>query len=171
MSALQRLAAAEFDGWTGLPAGLSLGDVDAVLSLEDGASGRGLLGDERNAAEWVAAESEHYEGGVRVWHEGGAVLVIEATDPAEAGRPLTAPDLGEPEATLDTALGPLVLEGGELVYASRGLSLRVNPDNGILLGAFAFAPTTLEDYRARLRPHLPPTQRLPLHASRRRSAR
>ena len=161
MSALQRLAGGELDGWTGLPGGLVLADVGAVMQLGHGASGNGVLGDEQREAQWVAAQSERYQGGVRVWHDGGHVLVIEARDPAEAGHLPAAPDLGEPEATFDTTLGMLVLEGGELVYASRGLALRVNPGNGILLGALAFAPTTVEDYRARLRPDLPPPTPLP----------
>jgi hypothetical protein len=161
MSALQRLAGGELDGWTGLPGGLVLADVGAVMPLGHGASGNGVLGDEHRDAQWVAAASERYQGGVRVWHDGGAVLVIEARDPTEAGRLPTAPDLGEPEATLDTTLGMLVLEGGELVYASRGLSLRVNPANRILLGVLAFAPTSAADYGARLRPDLPPPTPLP----------
>ena len=158
---LRCFAAADAACWPGLPAGLALEDVAAVLPLAEDVRGEGVLGQERRPAAWVGAESSTYEGGVRVWHEGGRVLVLEGRDPVdEDGAPLAAPDLGRPEARLDTVLGPLVLPGGERVYAARGLALRVNPENGLLLGVLAFAPTTAQDYRARLRPELQPMRLL-----------
>jgi hypothetical protein len=150
-----RFAAADLDGWRGLP-------PDLPRPKLEGPVGRGALGEEQRAAGWVAAESEVWEGGLRVWHDDTSVLVLEGRDPVDAaGAPLSAPELGEPEAVLDTFLGRLPLAHGELVYASRGLALRVNPENGLLLGALGFAPTTVEEYRARLRPSVPPPRRLP----------
>jgi len=158
--ALRAFAAADARAWPGMPAGLALGDVAAVLPLAEDVWGEGVLGEERRRAAWVGAESSVYEGGVRVWHESELVLVLEGRDPVDAdGEPLVAPDVGRPDALLDTVLGRLVLPGGERVYAARGLALRVNPENCLLLGVLAFAPTTPEDYSARLRPELPP-QRL-----------
>jgi hypothetical protein len=159
---LFRLAAAQLGDWTGLPAGLTIADVGAVLALDDEVRGSGLLGEDRQSAEWVAAESALYDGGVRVWHDGGDVLLVEAHHPLVDGAPVAAPSLGEPDVALNATLGHLNLEGGELVYASRGLSLRVNPVNGVLLAVLAFAPTTAEDYRARLRPDQPRARRRPL---------
>ena len=89
------------------------------------------------------------------------MLLLEGRDPFDdAGEPLAAPDAGEPEAVLDTVLGRLRLPAGELVYASRGLALRVNPANGVLLGVLGFVPTTADAYRERLRPELPPKRLL-----------
>lgn len=159
---LDRFAAAEVEDWQGLPAGLSLADVGVVFPLGDGATGSGRLGDERRPARWISVASEVYKGGLRIWHDEGAVLVIEGRDPFDAaGAPLAAPDLGEPEAALDTVLGRLTLAGGEHVHAARGLALRVNPENGLLLGVLGFAPVTADDYRARLRPELEPSRLLP----------
>jgi hypothetical protein len=61
----------------------------------------------------------------------------------------------------ETFLGRLRLEGGKRVYASRGLALRVNPENGVLLGAVGFAPTDTAEYRARLRPEVGRQRLLP----------
>jgi len=159
---LRTFEAADVAAWRGLPAELSLDDVGAALRLEGGAVGDGYLGDERHAAHWIAAESATYEGGFFVWHDGGQVLVFEGRDPVDSsGDPLVAPDLGEPEAMLDSVLDRLFLPGGEPVYATRGLALRVNPENGLLLGVLGFAPTTADAYRARLRPELPPRRPLP----------
>jgi hypothetical protein len=157
---LRSFAAADASDWPGLPAGLALADVGEVLALSE-VTGNGALGDARRPAAWVAAASRVYRGGLRVWHEHGAVVLLEGRDPFdEAGQPLVAPEAGEPEALLETSLGRLRLADGERVYASRGLALRVNPANGVLLGVLAFVPTTADDYRERLRPALPPKRLL-----------
>ena len=65
------------------------------------------------------------------------------------------------EALLPAVLGPLVLDDGERVYPERGLAVRANPANGVLLELIGFAPTTAEDYRTRLRPALPVETPLP----------
>lgn len=157
---LRDFATPDVAAWHGLPAGLALSDVGDVLELS-GVTGRDLLGEERRKVAWVAAPSAVYRGGLRVWHEAGVVVLLEGRDPFAAGEPLAAPDLGAPEAVLDTVLGRLRLPGGELVYASRGLALRVNPQNGVLLGVLGFAPTSSDEYRERLRPDLPPRRLLP----------
>ena len=157
---LRRFAAADVAGWQGLPTGLALADVAEDMNPAD-ATGQGVLGEARRPAAWVAARSGVYRGGLRVWHEQGHVLLLEGRDPFDAaGEPLAAPDAGEPETVLDTALGRLRLPDGELVYASRGLALRVNPANGVLLGVLGFVPTTTDAYRERLRPDLQPRRLL-----------
>ena len=160
--ALRLFAAADVADWTGLPAALPLAEAAAALSGGQGPAGVGFLGDERRRAQWISIPSRVYSGGLRVWHEGGLVVVVEGLDPLDAsGGTLAAPDLGEPQTTLDTFLGRLRLKGGERVYASRGLALRVNPDNGVLLGAVGFARTDATEYRARLRPEVGRQRLLP----------
>ena len=152
---LRAFAAADPSAWRGLPDGLELGDVAAVLGLDRELGGEGIVGAERRPAAWVSGESEVYEGGLRVWHEAGRVLVLEGRDPIDAGgNPLSAPELGEPEAVLDSVLARVRLPGGERVYAQRGLALRVNPENRLLLAVLGFAPTDAADYAARIRPEL-----------------
>ena len=163
---LLMLAAAELAEWRGLAARVPLVDVAAVLPVEDGPTGTDLLGEDRRPVAWSSVESEVYEGGLRVWHEDGLALLLEGRDPVDStGEPMQAPDLGEAEALLDSVLGRVFLPGGERVFAARGLALRVNPENGLLLGVLGFAPTTVEDYRVRLRPELPPQRLLPDPAS------
>ena len=166
MHVVRLLATADLADWRGLPPGLPLAEIGTVLRLEDGPTGRGLLGEDRRPAEWASAESDVYEGGLRVWHDDGLVVLLEGRDPVDpSGEPLRALELGDPEEVLDSVLGRLFLPGGERVFASRGLALRVNPENGLLLGVLGFAPTTVEEYRARLRPELPPQRLLPDPAS------
>ena len=164
--ALRLFAAADVADWAGLPAVLPLADAAAALTLESGAAGVGSLGDEHRRAQWISIPSQVFAGGLRLWHDGDLVLVVEGHDPVDAaGAPLAAPDAGEPEATLDTFLGRLRLEGGERVYASRGLALRVNPENGLLLGAIGFAPSAADEYRTRLRPEVGRQRLLPTPAA------
>lgn len=135
----------------GLPAAVA--PADLPFAVDPGATGRGVLGAGTRHA-WVAAESGVYEGGARAWlDDDGAVVLLEGEDPVDgAGEPLLLPDLGEPEVLLEAVLDRLVLDGGERAYPSRGLVVRVNPANAVVLGVLVFAPTTPEDYLARLRP-------------------
>jgi len=136
--------------WTGLPA-VTRGELD----LDEAVEGRwGSLGDPPRPARWCAGPQGCFEGGTRCWLDpSGTVDVLEGVMPASAdGEPLTAPGLGEPSLRLDAQLDEVGLRGGELVYPDRGLAVRMNPENGLLLGLVGFVPTTAEDYVRRLRP-------------------
>jgi hypothetical protein len=156
MSTLADFAAVRLAGWTGLPPGLGLADVpflgaDPVQVLV------APVGDPPRTGRWVPCGSTVFEGGLRAWVDAGTVVLLDGDDPVDgSGEPMTAPDLGEPTARLDTVLDTLVLPNGELVYAARGLALRVNPDNNLLLGVRGFVPTTVANYRRHLRPRLTP---------------
>jgi hypothetical protein len=114
----------------------------------------GRLGDPPYAVRRVALPPGCFAGGLTAWiDDDDRVLVLEGVRPrtAEGGR-IPVPDLGAPALRLATILGSLTLEGGELAYPGRGLAVRVNPENGVLLGLVGFAPTTPGDYVRRLRP-------------------
>lgn len=140
---------ADVSRWRGLPAT----DPDD-LGIEGAYREHGELGDPPSPARWCAGPPGCFEDGVRCWLDAsGSVAVVEGLLPVEAdGTPLKAPDLGEPALRLDTTLDIVVMHGGELVYPGRGLAVRVNPENGILLALVGFAPTTADDYARRLRP-------------------
>jgi len=164
-SAVEAFESVDLAAWPGLPELAYLADVQGVLPVDEEVFGVGLLGSEERREIWFAVESSVYEGGLRIWVHDDHVLVIEGRHPVDAtGEPLPAPDLGPPDIALETVLGPLVLERGELVYGTRGLALRVNPENDLLLGAVGFAPTTAQDYVERLRPRLE-SRRLLAHAA------
>lgn len=180
MSRLQQALAAFADAdtaaWPGLPAGTVLadlqgmpadtddgdtdGDADAggalaafAAALEDDDRRPGEAGDPPQLVQWLPVEAPRYAGGLRLWIDGADVLAVEGVHPLDAaGAFLPAPDLGTPEETCDAQLGPLLLAGGERVYAARGLAVRLNPENGLLLSLVGFAPTTAQYYLARLRP-------------------
>lgn len=165
LAGLRSFAAADVIGWRGLPAGLRLDDLDDLLGFDPGFRLRGERGDPSVTCPWVPVTSDVFDGGLRLWLEGDLVVLVEGVHPLDSSREFTAaPQLGEPEGVLDSFLGPLALDGGEQVYAARGLAVRVNPENGLLLGLVGFRPTTLEDYVARLRPVQSPTPLVPAGA-------
>jgi hypothetical protein len=156
---------ADLGAVTPIPSPLTLGDIEALTAVARDIGGRGRLGSNRRDAEWVAAESSVYEGGLRVWVDGDLVLLLEGDSPVDGGGdPLVAPELGPPERSLETMLADVRLKGGEHIHASRGLSVRINPGNGLLLGVRVFSPTTPDDYVANLRPDSP-MERSPLEST------
>jgi hypothetical protein len=166
--ALRALVAdADVSGWTGLPE-LSTEATAAAFRVDLlGARLRtGELGDPPRHGRWIAAPTRRFAGGLRLWLdpddlEARRVVLVQALAPQGDDGWLAAPDLGEPGLLLPAVLGPLVLDDGERVYPERGLAVRANPANGVLLELIVFAPTTAEDYRTRLRPALPVETPLP----------
>jgi hypothetical protein len=152
------LADADVSTWAGLPA-LGAAEVADALRVDLGTVRvrHDDRGDPPSSGAWVAAPTRRFAGGLRLWldddREAPRVVLIEGVAPrGDDGGALTAPDLGPADELLEAALGPLLLEGGERVYAGRGLAVRLNPENGVLLGLLGFAPTTADAYRTRLRP-------------------
>jgi hypothetical protein len=46
------------------------------------------------------------------------------------------------------------MAGGEHIYAGRGITVVVNPDNQFVVHVAVYPPTTVADYLERLRPSL-----------------
>lgn len=150
--------AADVSTWTGLPtdAATALGiDVGEVLVVD------GLLGEPPSSTSWTALATHRFTDGLRAWLDDERVILIEGHMPAgDDGELLGIPELGRPDAALDLVFGPLTIASGELVYASRGLAVCVNPRSRVLLAIRGFAPTTLEEYLHRLRAVPEPELRL-----------
>jgi hypothetical protein len=154
VAALERV---DLFGWDGLPADVLVRNLSEAFDVGADDIGTGLAGDPPGLRRWLALPSTRYTGGLVAWCDDDHVVLLEGRDPVdEQGELLTTPDIGEPEATFATPLGRLWLDDGERVVASRGLAVRVNPANGLLLGVLGFVPTTVDDYARRVRPHLEP---------------
>jgi hypothetical protein len=163
-AALRAFARRDFHDWRGLAPNTSLGETAAIFEVDDDWRGVAKLGSDRREATWVSAQVEGYEKAVRVWLDEALVLLIDAESPTLlTGLPMLLRAIGTPEAKLDSYLGTFPLPESEWVYPGRGLTLYVNPENGILLRLAVFAPATLDVYRRRLRLDLQ-MRRLPLRA-------
>ena len=87
----------------------------------------------------------------------GAAFPIGGACPSD-DRAAVLPDLREMTLRRGGVVQPAQGDeaGEELAFVARfpgrGLAVRVNPENGILLALVGFAPTTADDYARRLRP-------------------
>jgi hypothetical protein len=133
-----------------LPAGLPLGEVAAALGADPDAFGRWFLGDPAREAFWCPAiDIDGFDDTIKIWFRDGIVLKLEGEwpelDPDRAGV------LGAPELRLDHQLDVLVVQGGEQVWPSKGISLKLNDSQSLVVGLSTFPPTTADGYRETLR--------------------
>ncbi|HET8927445.1 MAG TPA: hypothetical protein VFN24_06395 [Microbacterium sp.] len=157
LDAVHRLLHADLAGWAGLPA-LSPDESIAAFGVDPRRApvNRDARGDPPAPGGWIAIAASGYARGVRLWlDDDRRIVLVHGVWPRRGAEPIPAPDLGPADELLDAELGGLVQRHGERVHATRGLALRVAPATGELLEVLAFAPTSPEDYRARLRPALP----------------
>jgi hypothetical protein len=61
--------------------------------------------------------------------------------------PAAADELGPPELRLDHRIDVTVVEGGEHIWASRGIALKLNRSGTLAVGLSTFPPTTPAKYR------------------------
>jgi hypothetical protein len=151
---LAAFARGELSGWRGLERETTIDDVVAVFAVDREFTGTSPLGATFEPAGWMAAAAEAFPGGIRVWHRGDLVALLDAhAGLGTAADAALLAELGEPEARWDGALGPIPVPGSEWVYARRGLTLYVDPETRRVDRVLAYAPTSVEAYAQRARPH------------------
>lgn len=163
--ALRAFAARDFRAWQGLAPETSLADVAAVCDVDTTWRASARLGEAHRRAEWLGGTFREYELGIRIWVEPGQhrVLLMDTESPVlVTDLPVLLQTLGTPEAILDSYLGTFCLPESEWAFASRGLTLYVNPETQQLLRLAVYPATSVEDYRRNLRLDLQ-MKRLPRH--------
>lgn len=156
-SARERLTAfarGDLAGWRGLAPSTTLADVAAVFEVDHEFTGAGPLGGRFEPADWVAASADGFPRGIRIWHRGERVVLLDAEVElgAQADEGLLS-ELGEPEARWAAALGPIPVDGSEWVFAARGLTLYVDPGTRRVDRLLVYEATDLETYSEVARPH------------------
>ena len=151
------------EGWRGLAPRCSLTDLKQVLEVPDGRPGSGSIGADRRELSWLWSVGNGFPDSIRVWLDGDQVVLLETK---VVGKPADfvalARKLGEPAAKLDSFFGLAAIPKGEWVYPDRGLTLFVNPEDHDPWRVAVYRPTTLEDYKKRLRPITGRPRRRPL---------
>ena len=138
-----------FVDWFGLP---RTADPETLFGLgSETRWGVKLLG-----AEMITAQSQLLDlaGYYRpmVYVRDGAVAMFDAMNPV-----LTPtwdglePELGTPDQASDWIFGEERLHDGELVFASRGISIFVNPANRFVIFVSLYEATTVDEYFKHLR--------------------
>ena len=134
----------------GLPDALSLPDVAAAIGADPEAYGRSFLGDPPRETFWCPAVGvKGFDDTVKIWFRDGIVVKLDGEWPEMA--PDAAAALGPPELLLSHRMDVLVVDGGEQVWPSKGIALKVNRAGTLAVRLSAFPPTTADGYRQSLR--------------------
>lgn len=149
-AAKRAIESRRFVGWRGLPAGCA---PDAVFGIKlDDTWGAMPLGSSFAKARTHLIELEGY-GRALAYVRDSAVALFDAMSPdLDGGWPALSTDLGAPDATFDWTFGTIAMPAGELVYAKRGLTIFLNPENRVVAYITVYVPTTIDEYARRLRP-------------------
>jgi hypothetical protein len=124
-----------------VPLGCPLSDVEALWPAADTPALDLALGDEGQPAQ---VRQFQLPGGrwVRAWSRDGVLVELDLDGPVA----LDPNELGEPEARLTAHFGFAAYPEGERVFARRGLIVGVSPDEGVVLYAAVFPPTSVDEY-------------------------
>lgn len=149
-AAKHAIEARRFTGWRGLPAGCA---SEALFGIKlDDTWGAMPLGSSFEKARSHLVELPGY-GRALAYVRDGVVAMFDAMAPQlDGGWPALSADLGAPEATFDWIFGTTAMPAGELVYASRGLTIFLNPENQAVAYVSVYVATTVDEYARRLRP-------------------
>jgi len=149
-AAKHAIEARHFVGWHGLPAGCA---PDAVFGIKlDEPWGTMPLGSSFEKARTRVIELAGYGRALAYVRDGALALFDAMTPELDGGWPALSADLGPPEATFDWIFGTVAMPAGELVYAKRGLTVFLNPENRVVAYITVYMSTTVDEYAARLRP-------------------
>jgi hypothetical protein len=146
---IEAIASRSFAGWHGLPAW--------EVSEDTAEWAQHGLGDRFEPARFRVLDLEGYYR-PRISVRDGAVVLFDGTHPQLDFAPLVDA-LGEPEAREDYTFGTLGVDGGEWIFAARGITLFVNTDPDRVLHVALYAATSVGSYADFLRPHLAKTLR------------
>ena len=134
----------------GLPSGLALEDVAAELGADPAAFGRFFLGDPAQETFWCPVVGvDGFDNTIKIWFRDGVVVKLEGEWPEMA--PDSFATLGPPELELDHRMDVTMVQGGERVWPSKGIALKVNRAGSMAVALATFPPTTAAGYRASLK--------------------
>jgi hypothetical protein len=166
-TALQIFSRRDFGAWSGLPRATPLADIARLFPLEDDWRGVGRLGSDLKETRYAYITIEGFEQQVRIWlNEDNNIILMDVEYPTLPFSLSSLLDrLGTPDAKLDSYFGMLFLQQSEWIYANRGLTLFINPENSALLRIAVYASSTLDEYVKSLRLNLKirrmPTKKYP----------
>ena len=121
-----------------------------MLGADPEAFGRFFLGDPPRETFWCPAVGvEGFDDTVKIWFRDGIVVKLEGEWPEMALEAVAA--LGPPELELDHRMDVTLVQGGEQVWPSKGIALKVNRAGSMAVALATFPPTTADGYRESLK--------------------
>ena len=148
-AARQAIEARRFIGWRGLPAECS---PDVLFGVDlDNQWGELPLGETFGPARSRLLDINGYYRPMAYARDGNVVMFDGMNPALDYDWTELSDSLGPPDAILDWVHGTVDMPGGELVYASRGITIFLNPENDFVIHISVYVPTTVEEYIKRLR--------------------
>jgi hypothetical protein len=147
-AAREQIEARHFIGWRGLPSRCT---PDVLFGLPiDERWGELPLGRRFEPARSRLLELDGYYRPL-AYVRSGAVVLFDGMNPALSGdwNTLSA-DLGQPDATQNWIHGTIDMPGGLRIYAGKGITIFLNPENDFVIHVSLYEPCTVEDYIALL---------------------
>ncbi|MBW4612992.1 MAG: hypothetical protein KME21_06855 [Desmonostoc vinosum HA7617-LM4] len=162
--ALTLFANKDFSKWQGIPSQCQTNDVFSLYKPINEESVTGKLGSEYTPTFYKACRVENYDEPVKVWFKENAIVKIEVKYPQLSAQQYQAivKALGEPTEKLDYYFSNFLISQGNWVYAEQGISLFLNTDGTNLIKLSVYYPTSMDDYKKRIRPPFSPAREFPL---------
>jgi hypothetical protein len=156
--AVSKFLAKDMTAWTGLPATCTLATLSGLEVGDD--ETQTVLGEAAEPAVYRRARASSYSEAITLWLRDGKIVRISVRLPELPDSPGLLRVLGPPEAKLDawSAITPTLVHEAEWVYPRRGIALVLSSDKRNVLELVTYAPTSIEEYRKRLRFFEPPRE-------------
>ncbi len=138
-----------FVGWRGLPPDCTPEALFGV-ALDDG-WGEQQLGADFEPARTRLLEIDGYYRPMAYVRDGRVAMFAGMNPELETSWKELSDDLGPPEAVLNWTHATTEMEGGERVYARRGITVFINPHNDFVVHLSLYLPTSADVYVRRLR--------------------
>ena len=148
--ARQAIATRRFIDWRGLPRGCT---TEALFGVPfDNSWGALPLGAALEPARSRLLDLAGYYRPLAYVRD-GVPVAFDAMNPqlGDGWHALDGP-LGAPDATVDWIFGTVPMPAGERVYASRGITIFLNPETQAVVYLTLYEPTSVEAYAQRIRP-------------------
>ena len=139
-----------FGAWTGLPPECN---TEALFGISfDEQWGMQKLGSTFQPARTHVLELAGYYRPLGYVRDGRPFMFDGMPNPVDGSWGALAASLGTADAIYDWELSTFPIPKGEHVYASRGITVWVNPSRDLIVYVTVYAATTVDEYVKRLRP-------------------
>lgn len=157
--AISKFLAKDLTTWTGLPPTCTLAALSGLDVGDD--ETQTVLGEAAAPASYRRARASSYSEAITLWLRDGNIVRISVRLPELSDPPGLLRALGAPGAKLDawSAITPTLVHEAEWVYPRRGIALVLSSDHRNVLELVTYSPTSIDEYRKRLRFFEPPRER------------
>jgi hypothetical protein len=136
----------------GLPSCSREALASALRTLPLSGEGRSRLGEPGKTRDFIVLPIAGTPRGAKVWFDGNRVISMMIQLPPVPNVTVLFQALGAPAARLDGQWDVVRVPQGEWVWPDRGMTLGLDNSGSKVVRAYFYAPTSVADWKDRLRP-------------------